>query len=38
MMKITKTLISLLLLSLSWASCSASADSSTDKSDKPLLP
>ena len=34
-MKITKTLISLLLLSLSWTSCSASADSSTDKSDKP---
>lgn len=35
MMKIAKTCISLLLLSLSWTSCSASADGSTDKSDKP---
>ena len=35
MMKITKTLISLLLLSLSWTSCSASADGTADKNDKP---
>lgn len=35
MMRTTKILISLLLLSLSWTSCSASADGSTDKSDKP---